>query len=626
MGSSSITDEMLEFYRNKEFPTQKGKDLEALVSSFDSLRTQISNRPEEAKKLAQEMVNLYKVNKDNFNSVDRQWWGSRLVNTLTGKNERLREKNLENLLQIQTRGLFFVEQLAIDNEIFRQCILGHSAEIESLQCDNVEIRKILISLFATLKERFKKYDTHVDGYSEEILTLEQKDILIHLMAYLAKIDDEVSPQEELLLKNKIKRLGLSLSYEDIPQYRLQRSAVYEVLLNELSKYDKLTKAIIYKNLVEMVHCDKKKEEREEQELSKFKPYLGLDEQDLAKIEKDVREYIMGGPEAYVYLHSKDKRIKITPEDFKPHEEKKQFEEDKIGDSSLESSETSETESGHTTELNPEALMKLGWDCLEKGEYEEARRHFEKVLEYNPKSAPAYKGLGISVLSLADSLAESQQEPTPDVEKFAKQAIECLNKSIELNPNDAEVYYLLGDFFCGAEEYSEALTYLRQALRLQPDLIAVHESLIKILKESGEGANIIEEYHDLLGKYPNNPYLYWGLGRAYFESWETEKAIKNLEKAISLKPDFYEAHLSLGQIYMDWWGGEQDYGKAVSKFAYCVNLVPERGEGYYHLAIAYHKDGRHKKAVDTYRKLKELDYDLVQELYNEIKGSIEKGIE
>lgn len=44
---------------------------------------------------------------------------------------------------------------------------------------------------------------------------------------------------------------------------------------------------IYKNLVELVHCDKKKEEREEKELSYLKPFFKLDEQDLAKAENNI---------------------------------------------------------------------------------------------------------------------------------------------------------------------------------------------------------------------------------------------------------------------------------------------------------------------------------------------------
>lgn len=616
--------------KNKGLSIHEGK-LETHTSSFDSIKADFARHPEKIPEFTREIVELYKINEGNLEKVQNQGWVSRLWNTLSGKNERLREKNLENLSKIQEIGVGCIEQLAIENETFRHCFLNYSEEIKSIQFANIRVREFLVSLLFKLEERFKKYDSHVDGYSEEDLTEEQKELTVCLLVYLAQVDGKLSPQEELLIKNKIERFGLTLSYQEILQHHpseMKEFFTQSEHLNKLSKYDKLTRAIIYKNLVEMVHCDKNKEEREEEALTFLKPFLKLDEQELARIENDLREYIMGeSTDAYVYLHTKDKRIKITPSDLKPSEEKKHElkesflhllstgKEEKVMTQLPGSSDavsTTKAEDAIPAEDTIESLTKLGEEYCEKEEYTKAKGYFEKALELDSQHAPAYVNLGACILVLAEEPQEAQK------------GIELLHKSIELDQNNTDAYFILGQFFYNIEEYSTSVESVREVLRLKPDFIEAHELLIDILKEAGGDIKIIEEYHDILEKNPKDPYIHWGLGRAYYESWETEKAIKHLKKAISLKSDFYESYLALGQVYLDWWGAG-DYPKAVQELEKAVKIEPERTEAYFWLGQAYHKSKSHKKALDAYRKLKDLDYDLAQKLSQKIKGSIKKAL-
>lgn len=601
----STKDEMVSFYQRKGLPIPKEEDLQILATSVDSLKKQISSDSKQARMMVPTMVNLLSITKRNMELLNSQGWVSSLWNTLTGHSASLKDKNVENLLKVQYGVYFCLNLLEKENALFRQVLSPHLKAIKEFE------------------HNAKQYHEHVHGYSEEVLTKEQKELLVFLLMHLAQIDGELSPQEDLLIKNKMVRLGL-----DFPCHKIFQLGDLHSFLAKLREYDKMSQIIIYKNLVELVHCDKNKEAVKEEELSSFKPYFKLEEHDLTKIEKDVREYIMDNEDPYVYLPSRDKRIKICPEDFKLPSYRTRFtqlgiiggEEDKPDISFAESLNTpfaDEVRNSVANSVTPESLMKLGEECLEKEKYEEARGYFERVIELDPQNARAYTRLGYCLCCLLEVEEEEQKAA-----ELLNKSIKLLNKSIELDPSNTEAHFCLGTIFCSLGEYGMAVEHTREALKIKPDFLEAHELNINILKESDDvSMNIIEEYHHILEKNPRDPHIHWGLGVAYFESWEAEKAVKYIKKAISLKPDFYEAYLSLGQVYLDWWSA--DYKKAASALEKAVKLKPERGEAHYYLGRAYHKCKFHKKAVDVYRKLKDLDHELAQKLSKEIKGSIGK---
>ena len=76
-----------------------------------------------------------------------------------------------------------------------------------------------------------------------------------------------------------------------------------------------------------------------------------------------------------------------------------------------------------------------------------------------------------------------------------------------------------------------------------------------------------------------------------EAGQASKAIPHLEKAISLYPDFLQAHLMLGSAYMD----DKQWDKAETALRRAVELDPKRSEGLFALGELYYQQKKYSEA-------------------------------
>jgi len=83
-----------------------------------------------------------------------------------------------------------------------------------------------------------------------------------------------------------------------------------------------------------------------------------------------------------------------------------------------------------------AHINRGINYFSDDDYKSAVQSFERALAINPKSAEAYKWLGLSYLRLGDN-------PVTTFPALLEKAVESLNNAISLGLNSAEVHYNLG---------------------------------------------------------------------------------------------------------------------------------------------------------------------------------------
>ncbi|HVE89887.1 MAG TPA: tetratricopeptide repeat protein, partial [Burkholderiaceae bacterium] len=174
-----------------------------------------------------------------------------------------------------------------------------------------------------------------------------------------------------------------------------------------------------------------------------------------------------------------------------------------------------------------------------GVNEEARNLYRKALDLDPKFARAYAGLAMTyamdhrlrppgeastALSRAFELAESARMIDPEIPEVYwalafvhvqsrrhEQAIESLQRAIELNRSFADAYAFMGGVYDYIGESSKSIPLLRTALRLNPD----------------------------------GGYLYYQiLGRAYLFDNDIEQALINLREAVARNPVDLETRVHL----------------------------------------------------------------------------------
>jgi len=108
----------------------------------------------------------------------------------------------------------------------------------------------------------------------------------------------------------------------------------------------------------------------------------------------------------------------------------------------------------------------------KGEYENAIKIFDKMLEIYPTDSKIFemKGLALSNLRLESTLAMQPQQNVSlrDPSNFNKLSMLEFYKALEINPNSVLALNGMGLGFGNFGEYSEAEQYFKKALEIDPD--------------------------------------------------------------------------------------------------------------------------------------------------------------
>lgn len=144
------------------------------------------------------------------------------------------------------------------------------------------------------------------------------------------------------------------------------------------------------------------------------------------------------------------------------------------------------------------LAKQAKTLSELGNYEEAEKVYEKIVQIAPDNWFVMANLGVIQTRL---------------DKFAVAEV-CLKKAIELNPKDSFALTNLGVLYFRQARFEDALKALQQAVATDK----------------------------------NNPQAHNYLGITYGEQGDREKAEQELKKALELNPDYSVAHFNLAVLY------------------------------------------------------------------------------
>lgn len=125
-----------------------------------------------------------------------------------------------------------------------------------------------------------------------------------------------------------------------------------------------------------------------------------------------------------------------------------------------------------------------------------------------------------------------------------EAVELLNKALELNPNRPDVYNGLGWIAFTKGAYAEAIIHLRKALEIDPKLPGPRSSIAFSLMALGRHTEAIEELENNLQIFPRSVYSHFLLGQAYLQHKDYENAKKHYEAAVELDPSYVNAYYGL----------------------------------------------------------------------------------
>ncbi len=196
------------------------------------------------------------------------------------------------------------------------------------------------------------------------------------------------------------------------------------------------------------------------------------------------------------------------------------------------------------------------NLFREGKYRNAVTEYELALKYKPDLVQAYRYIGESYKQLYKPGVQ-----TPLNKEFETKALEALTKALEIDPNNIEIIYSLGDMYDKLRKFEEAEKLYLRILELDPqnmdNFYVVAEFYSRYAGEIPDAAKKAETmYLRRIEADPENPIGY-AYAANYYEhlpvsAENLEQALENYDKAnmfwekrIALTPDDPQAWLAKG---------------------------------------------------------------------------------
>ena len=176
-----------------------------------------------------------------------------------------------------------------------------------------------------------------------------------------------------------------------------------------------------------------------------------------------------------------------------------------------------------------------------GFHGKASKSYEMAAALEPTFADAYNNWGVSLRAL----------------KELDKAVLCFEKAIALNPNSHAPHNNLGLTYHDMRRFDSAIESYKKAVAIYPDYFAAHNNLGQACISMGQYQRATEYLTQAL-QIQNAPEAYTNRANAYASLFEFEKALEDLQSALSLDPEFRLAHVNrsmlrllLGQFEAGW---------------------------------------------------------------------------
>jgi Flp pilus assembly protein TadD len=213
--------------------------------------------------------------------------------------------------------------------------------------------------------------------------------------------------------------------------------------------------------------------------------------------------------------------------------------------------------------------------------------------------------------------------------------------ISLDPQSPRGEYELGKALVSKKSYEEAITHLRKALSLDPNLGEAHYQLSLALGRVGEAEGAareieasrkliasqertriatttlgraeealkkddtlqaVNEFREATRLEPEWANAHQGLGIALLKQGKLDEAIVELRQALQLRPDDYDATYVLGRALYD----KSELDGAIARFGDAIRLRPSSAEAYNSLGLALAKKGDINGAVSAFKEALEIN--------------------
>ncbi len=209
-------------------------------------------------------------------------------------------------------------------------------------------------------------------------------------------------------------------------------------------------------------------------------------------------------------------------------------------------------------LKSKQEIKKGNEFSKAGQYDAALASYQEALRLDPGEKKIYKSIGFAYIGRYQPGSKHQK----DLE-FAKKAIDNLDKYVQAFPQDRKAREILGSMYLATDRYDDAIKFYQEMLKADPKDSKAMNSIAQMYVKKGDFDTAVTWYKKRLEVEGNNPEVYYLIGvQAWDRSYNfpdlapetrakiVEEGLQALNKAVEIKPNYFEAISYINLLYRE----------------------------------------------------------------------------
>ena len=262
----------------------------------------------------------------------------------------------------------------------------------------------------------------------------------------------------------------------------------------------------------------------------------------------------------------------------------------VADELMRKGEFSDAESlyHHVLKTNPGSLpatIGFGFALAKQFKLPAARAQFEKALKMKPDNAMAHAGLAVVMYN---SLQSSDPRIKANRDTIIEEALEECKKAL----SELDLVKLRKAYIEAAEES------FKQAIEANPANSTAHYGLGRAYFQSGDYERALKELNTSLSQHQESAPGHLVRGNVHAALGESEDAIRDYREALRINPDTVEAYLGISEVKEN----DEELTAAIENLDRAIEAFPDQAEFRLRRAFLAMKLGHLDEAMDSYRKL------------------------
>ncbi len=183
--------------------------------------------------------------------------------------------------------------------------------------------------------------------------------------------------------------------------------------------------------------------------------------------------------------------------------------------------------------------------------------------------------------------------------------ESVSLPSDSSTNDALLHFVLGTILRRQNRFDEALDEFTRSARLMPGFPETHSQLSYLFYRTDDSDNALAEARTALSLDPANAEAYRYLGLALYADGHYDAALHAFDEALLREPAGSPAN---ADVYFDMGITERDKGdlrRAAIAYRHALSLRPDYWEAHSNLGVVLHDEGKLDEAIAEYRAAKRL---------------------